>query len=82
MVHIRQTYYPNESVLTTNGDVGRVVYHNYYTHTVNVLIRKNDNTWIMKKYSEFDVLKQDKLIWGMEVPFKSKFVSRIQYYTY
>jgi hypothetical protein len=72
-------YYPNESVSTVYGDVGRVLYHNDSSHMVYILIRTNDSTWVMQKYDESQIFRQEKLIWGMEVPFRSKFVSRIHY---
>lgn len=75
-------YYPNQIVLTHDGLVGRVIHHNWYTHSVEVLIRMGDNFWQAKRYDDLNVQLTEGFMWGMEVPFHSKFVSGIQFYKY
>lgn len=74
-------FYPNQSVMTPNG-AARVINHNYYTGTVQVLRMKDLKSWVMESYSQLYVQEYEGFLWGMELPFRRNLTPYVQYYRY
>jgi hypothetical protein len=74
-------FYPNQAVVTPHG-AARVINHNYYTGTVQVLRMKDLKSWIMESYSQLYVQEFEGFLWGMEKPFSCNLTPYVQYYRY
>ncbi len=74
-------FYPNQPVMTPQGP-GRVIHHNYFTGSVQVLRLKNINSWVMETYPQLYVQEHEGFLWGMEKPFRCNITPYVQYYRY
>jgi hypothetical protein len=59
----------NSIVRNYEGIVGRVFYHDTYSHVVHVLVRVNTFTWKVEKWDAFDCYDAPVYLWPIETPF-------------
>ena len=67
--NIRGMFKNNTIVKNSEDIIGRVIYHDTYSHVVHVIVRVNTFTWKIEKWDPFHCYPCLTYLWPLETPF-------------
>lgn len=64
----------NNSIVQNDfGVMGRVIYHDKYSHVIHVIVRVNTFTWKIEKWDPYHCNQIQTYLWPIETPFRIRY---------